>query len=185
MPTPRVSQTDLLADPESVLAAAERQATIITRDGRDHVALVPLPDYVRLTGRTLNGKGVNPHTAELIARFHREEPTQFTNTITIDLEPELIDFVNAEAAAYGCSADVVVNAALQLLFDEKEAETLDQKTELLTLQVSADDEQRLAAAAGLARQNMNDFIVESAIAEAHRVLGCPDTTPSPQAPKKD
>ena len=109
-----------------------------------------------------------------IALFHQEEPTRFTNTLTVDLEPELIDFVNAEAAAFGCSTDVVMNAALQLLFDEKEAEAEDQKTERLTLDVSADDKQLLMTAAKFAHQSLNDFIVENAVAEAHRVLGSPD-----------
>lgn len=121
MPVPRVSQTDLLADPESVLTVAERQAAFITEGGRDRLALVPLPEYVRLTGYTLDGKGVDPLLADLIARFHQEEPTRFTSTLVIDLEPELIEFVNTEAAAFGCSTDVVMNAVLQLFFGEKEA----------------------------------------------------------------
>ena len=171
---PRISQTDLLADQESVLTAAERRAIFITDGGRDRLALVPLPEYVRLTGRTLDGKDVDLHVADLIALFHQEEPTRFTNTLTVDLEPELIDFVNAEAAAFGCSTDVVMNAALQLLFDEKEAEAEDQKTERLTLDVSADDKQLLMTAAKFAHQSLNDFIVENAVAEAHRVLGSPD-----------
>ncbi|TBW32837.1 DUF1778 domain-containing protein [Siculibacillus lacustris] len=174
MPIPRVSQNDLLAAPESVLTAAERQAVFITEGSRDRLALVPLPEYVRLSGRTLDGKDVDPYMAGLIARFHQEEPTRFTSTLEVDLEPELIDCVNAEAAAYGCSADVVVNAALQLLFDEKEAEAEDQKTERLTLDVSADDKQLLMTAAKFAHQSLNDFIVENAVAEAHRVLGSPD-----------
>lgn len=171
MTASRIAETDLLANPERVLTGAERQAVIITQDGRDHVALVPLPEYVRLTGLTLDGNGVDPRLADLIDHFHREEP-RFTETLTVDLDVDLVEFIKAEAAAFGCSVDVVISAALKLFIDETEG----LKTETITLQASPEEMQLLTAAASLTHQSVGDFVVACAVAEARRVLALQEPT---------
>lgn len=57
--------------------------------------------------------------------------------------------------------------------------------DVLSLTMSPDERRRLSDAAALAGLSLDNFIIENAVAEAHRVLGSPDTAPSPQAPKKD